>query len=301
MCDDECCAGNKGCDFVEFDCVWIIDFAMVWCHMIEELRHLLPKELDCSVVIVDTWKPLWEAGEKLFEVKREDVDYVLDRLKSSIDEGFIVFVYDKEGNVVAEYDGSEKEYEKQAEEEDRVYIKPEEITSLPKGLKIYRGPRGGIYYRRSEYEQLMERKEEKSESPTEKQITYMNNLKRAITQRIDDKWKNEYESGMRFGIENRYFDLIALVALKMWIRDKTKEVENDKRKMSDYIDKLKKVENTIKTGIRGLHMSLPKILGNEYETYYDRVVNALYDVEGKTADETSKMKLELLNRLWNTI
>ncbi|MEM5854167.1 MAG: hypothetical protein QW228_07420, partial [Candidatus Aenigmatarchaeota archaeon] len=82
---------------------WNIDFAMVWCHMIEELRHLLPKELDCSVVIVDTWKQLWEAGEKLFEVKREDVEYVLDRLKSTVPSGCFILVYDREGNVVAEY------------------------------------------------------------------------------------------------------------------------------------------------------------------------------------------------------
>ncbi|MEM2244685.1 MAG: hypothetical protein QXD49_03000 [Archaeoglobaceae archaeon] len=79
--------------------------------MIEELRHLLPKKLDCSVVIVDTWKPLWEAGEKLFEVKMEDLETVLNKLKPTVPAGCFIVVYDREGNLVAEYD-PEKELPK---------------------------------------------------------------------------------------------------------------------------------------------------------------------------------------------
>jgi len=38
--------------------------------------------------------------------------------------------------------------------EDRVYIKPEDIPKLPKGLIIYRGPRGGLCYSRRQYKEL---------------------------------------------------------------------------------------------------------------------------------------------------
>lgn len=41
----------------------------------------------------------------------------------------------------------------------RVYIKPEDINKLPKGLRIYRGPRGGLYYLEEERRMLEEREE----------------------------------------------------------------------------------------------------------------------------------------------
>ncbi|MEM1671815.1 MAG: hypothetical protein QXY92_08650 [Archaeoglobaceae archaeon] len=71
--------------------------------MIKKFEHLLPKELDCSVVMVDTWEPLDEAGVKLFEVKMEDVESVLNKLKPKVPSGCFILVYDRNGNVVAEY------------------------------------------------------------------------------------------------------------------------------------------------------------------------------------------------------
>lgn len=187
-------------------------------------------------------------------------------------------------------------------EEDRVYIKPDEIASLPKGLRIYRGPKGGIYYKRSEYEQIKERegKDVIGDAPTEKQVSYVNSLKNTIMQRLNEKWEKEYSASRTFGLEHTYYDMIAIVALKMWIKDKVNEAK-DKKKMSDLIDKLKKVDSVTRGGFRGLHMSLPKLLGSEYEIYYDRVLNALYDVGGSTSEETSKMKMEMLNKLWSSV
>ncbi|MCS7145003.1 MAG: hypothetical protein NZ879_08300 [Archaeoglobaceae archaeon] len=49
-----------------------------------------------------------EASQKLFEIKKEDLESVLNKLKSMVPTGCFVLVYDKELNVVAEYDPEEE-------------------------------------------------------------------------------------------------------------------------------------------------------------------------------------------------
>lgn len=97
-----------------------------------------------------------------------------------------------------------KSIEKQEKEEewkDRVYIKPEDISKLPKGLKIYRGPRGGLYYKLSELrlireeEKLMggEKEDEKRErkGKKERERKYEFDLDRVMRMLAEDETNNK--------------------------------------------------------------------------------------------------------------